>query len=202
MVKTKSFSWKLMIKRMFFIILIFAVGLFVFSLLRTSVTENLDTYTYSLPYEKGTKHRIVQGYGGMFSHNHSAALDFAMPEGTPVHAAREGIIYSFKDESDEGGPLPKYSRKANYIIVKHDDGSFACYWHLKKNGVVVKNGFVAKGQLIGYSGSTGFVLRPHLHFSVKRKFNYEKDSFVRTKFNTINGIKLLENRGVYERPAD
>ena len=202
MIKTKSWSWIVFLKRTSFIILLIAVGLFIFSLLSTSVTKNLDTYTYSLPYEKGTKHRIVQGYGGMFSHNHSAALDFAMPVGTAIHAAREGIIYSYKDENDEGGPLPKYSRKANYIIIKHNDGSFACYWHLKKNGVAVKNGFVAKEQLIGYSGSTGFLLRPHLHFSVKRKFNYEKDSFVRTKFKTTNGTQFLENRGVYERPAD
>ncbi len=67
-----------------------------------------------------------------------------------------------------------------------------CYRHLHKSGVVIKKGAVAKGQLIGYSGSTGFVLRPHLHFAVKRKLNYEKDSFVRTKFRTTDGIKLLE----------
>jgi murein DD-endopeptidase MepM/ murein hydrolase activator NlpD len=202
MAKAKSWSWKLFVKRIFFILLVIIAGLFIFSVLSTSVTENLDTYTYSLPYEKGTKHRIVQGYGGMFSHIHSATLDFTMPVGTPVHAAREGIIYSYKDQSDEGGPLPKYSRKANYIIVKHNDGSYGCYWHLKKNGVAVKNGYVAKGQLIGYSGNTGFVLRPHLHFSVKRILNYEIDSFVRTKFKTANGIQLLKSRRVYERPAN
>ena len=142
----------------------------------------------------------MQGYGGRFSHNHKAALDFNMPEGTPVYAARGGTIYSYKDDSDEGGILPKYNRKANYIIIKHSDGSYGCYWHLKKDGVAVKKGTVAKGQLIGYSGSTGFVLRPHLHFAVKRKLNYEKDSFVRTKFKTSNGIELLETGETYERP--
>ena len=63
----------------------------------------------------------------------------------------------------------------------------------------VKKGSVTKGQLIGYSGSTGFVLRPHLHFAVKRKLNYEKDSFVRTKFRTTNGIRLLKKGETYER---
>jgi len=166
------------------------------------VTENLDTYIYDLPFEKGTKYRVVQGYGGLFSHKNIAALDFAMTVGTAVYAAREGVIYSFKDDSNKGGPYPDYSRKANYIIVKHNDGSFGCYWHLKKDGVVVKKGFVVKGQLIGYSGSTGFILRPHLHFSVKRKFNYDMNSFVRTKFKTTKGTQLLKNRGLYERPAD
>jgi len=56
------------------------------------------------------------------------------------------------------------------------------------------------GQLIGYSGNTGFVLRPHLHCAVKRKLNYEKDSFVRTKFRTTKGIQLLQKGETYERP--
>jgi murein DD-endopeptidase MepM/ murein hydrolase activator NlpD len=202
MTNTSSWSGKLIMKRIFFIILIIVAGLFVFSLLSSSVTKNLDTYTYNLPYKEGTKHSVVQGYGGLFSHMHIAALDFNLPEGTPVCAAREGVIYNFKDNSDEGGPFPNYKNKANFIIIKHNDGSFGCYWHLKKNGVVVKTGFVAKGQLIGYSGSTGFVLRPHLHFSVKRKLNYEKDSFVRTKFNTTKGVIILERGETYERPAD
>lgn len=125
-----------------------------------------------------------------------------MPAGTPVYAARAGTVYSYKDDSDEGGPFAKYKGKANYIMIKHHDGSFGCYWHLQKNGVVVKSGSVAKGELIGYSGGTGFVLRPHLHFSVKRILNYNKDSFVRTKFETTTGIQLLENRESYQRPLN
>jgi murein DD-endopeptidase MepM/ murein hydrolase activator NlpD len=125
-----------------------------------------------------------------------------MPIGTPIYAAREGIIFSYKDDSDEGGPFSKYKNKANYIIIKHDDGSFGCYWHLKKNGVLVKSGRVAVGQQIGFSGATGQVLRPHLHFSVKRKLNYEMNSFIKTKFKTSVGITLLENGESYERPKD
>ena len=68
--------------------------------------------------------------------------------------------------------------------------------------MVVKRGHVAKGQLIGYSGNTGFVLRPHLHFAVKRKLNYQKDSFIRTKFRTLGGIQLLESGETYEKPLN
>lgn len=202
MTKTILPFWKSLIKTILFLILIIVVFIFAFSMVSSSVTKNLDSYIYDLPFEKGQKHRIVQGYGGLFSHNRIASLDFSMPEGTPVCAAREGVIYAFKDDSNQGGAFAKYKNKANFIIIKHSDGSFGCYWHLKKNGVVIKNGFVVKGQLIGYSGSTGFILRPHLHFSVKRKLNYDKDSFVRTKFKTINGIRLLNNGGLYERPLN
>ncbi len=176
------------------------MGAFLYFSSSTEVTNNLDSYIYDLPFKEGTSHKVVQGYGGRFSHKNKAALDFDLPEGTAVYAARGGVIYSFKDDSNEGGFLPKYDKKANYIIIKHDDGSFGCYWHLQKNGVVVKKGNVIKGQLIGYSGATGFVLRPHLHFAVKRKLNYQKDSFVMTKFRTTNGSQILERSERYDRP--
>ena len=187
-------------RKLILILLIVIAGLIVYFLSGSEVTKNLDEYVYDLPFKEGTRYKIVQGYGGMFSHKHKAALDFDMPGGTPVYAARGGVIYSFKDDSNDGG-LFTNEKKANYIIIKHDDGSYGCYWHLQKKGVVVKKGIVVKGQLIGYSGGTGFVLRPHLHFAVKRKLNYEKDSFVRTKFRTTKGVQLLESGEAYERPV-
>lgn len=195
-------TWKKITKILLVLILLLLLGTYIFSKLTSPFTKNLDNYTYNLPFKQGTKHKVVQGYGGLFSHKNIAAIDFDMPEGTAVYAAREGIIFGFKNDSNEGEPLLKYKNKANYIIVKHDDGSFGCYWHLKKDGVVVKKGSVTKGQLIGYSGSTGFTLRPHLHFSVKRKLNYEMDSFVQTKFITTEAILILKNSSEYERPIN
>lgn len=189
-------------KRFIFILLLCVIATLIFYFSSGSkVTNNLDSYVYELPFKEGTSHRIVQGYGGMFSHKNKAAIDFSMSEGTPVSAAREGIVYAYKDDSNEGGPFTN-ERKANYIIIKHDDGSFGCYWHLKQNGVVAKKGFVSKGQLIGYSGKTGFALWPHLHFAVKRKLNYDMNSFVRTKFRTSSGIQLLQSGKTYERPLN
>jgi murein DD-endopeptidase MepM/ murein hydrolase activator NlpD len=190
------------IKFVIIIFIVLAIGIFIFFSITTDVTPNIDSYVYELPFRKGDKYKIVQGYGGLFSHRHIAALDFEMPVGTPVHAARGGIIYSYKDNSDEGGIFSKYKNKANYIIIQHDDGSFGCYWHLQKNGVLVKKGNVKKGQQIGISGATGLVLRPHLHFSVKLKLNYEMNSFTKTKFNTTKGITLLKRGETYERPVD
>jgi len=188
-------------KKLLLAILLLMLGVVIYFLAGSRVTENLDSYIYDLPFKVGTGHRVVQGYGGRFSHTHKAALDFSMPVGTPIYAAREGTIYSIKEDSNEGGPFPSYEKKANYIIIQHPDGSFGCYWHLKKNGIVVKNGSVAKGQLIGFSGNTGFVLRPHLHFTVKRILNYEMNSFVRTKFHTTHGIELLQSGKTYMKPS-
>ena len=160
------------IKIFFVVVLILAIVFVILFYSSTSVTSNLDSFDYALPYSIGTKHRVVQGYGGLFSHLHIAAIDFEMPIGTPVYAARGGTIYSYKDNSDEGGPFPNFVNKANFIIIKHDDGSFGCYWHLQKNGVLIKRGHVTKGEQIGVSGATGQVLIPHLYFSVKKQLNF------------------------------
>lgn len=187
-------------KKISIIFLILLLPVIIFWLLGSTVTTNLDTYVYNLPFKEGDSHKVIQGYGGWFSHKGIAALDFYMPVGTPVYAAREGIVYSYKENGEKGGPLPGYKKQANYIIIKHPDGSFGCYWHLQHYGVVTKKGMVKKGQLIGYSGDTGFVLGPHLHFTVKNTLNYNKDSFLRTKFKTTEGVLVLKRGHTYERP--
>jgi murein DD-endopeptidase MepM/ murein hydrolase activator NlpD len=200
MIESKRF--RRIIKVSFIIACTLAIGLATLSYYSTSVTKNVDNYEYELPFKKGIKCRVVQGYGGLFTHKYIAALDFEMPVGTPVCAARGGIIYGYKDDSSEGGIFSKYKNKANYVIIKHDDGSFGCYWHLKKNSVLIKKGHISAGQQIGLSGATGQVFKPHLHFSVKRILNYEMNSFVKTKFKTSKGSFFLTRGGTYERPED
>lgn len=195
---------KIKLVKILFLILVFlllAIGCFMYY--HTAVTENTDNFIYRLPFKNGVESRVVQGYGGLFSHRQLAAIDFEMPVGTAVCAARKGTVYSFKDNSNEGGLLSKYINKSNYIIIRHDDGSYGCYWHLKHKGVLVKRGQkVIEGQTIGWSGATGQVLRPHLHFSVKRKLDYNMNSFVKTKFKTDKGVVFLETRKSYIATED
>lgn len=91
-----------------------------------------------------------------------------MPEGTPVLAAREGLVVGTEDKFDiNGSDKDKYANFANFVIVKHPDGTFGEYDHLQKGGVAVKTGqTVKKGDILGYSGNTGFSTGPHLHFFV------------------------------------
>jgi len=97
------------------------------------------------------------------------AVDIAMPEGVPVLAARAGMVDSVETHhgaSPEEDPL---SYEGNFVRVRHADGTAAIYAHLKHRGVAVAAGeAVEAGQLLGYSGSTGDVLEPLLHFAVVR----------------------------------
>jgi murein DD-endopeptidase MepM/ murein hydrolase activator NlpD len=129
-----------------------------------------DDVQYLFPFEHGTKHWVTQGYNSAFSHSgeNQYAIDFKMDEGTPVYAARDGIVVRVKEDSHVGGPSLAYADRENAIMVAHEDGSFGNYAHLRYQGAEVEVGDeVTAGQLIGYSGDTGVSSGPHLHFDVR-----------------------------------
>lgn len=130
-----------------------------------------DSTVYSLPFAPGQRYPILQGYNGSFSHtgNLAWAIDWDVPEGTPVHAARGGIVILTEDRFTVGAPDRRLFTKANHVLIQHSDGTVGEYFHLKPQGVVVKVGQqVKEGELIGYSGHTGFSTQPHLHFHVSQ----------------------------------
>lgn len=135
-----------------------------------SLSPDYDkNYVYALPYQRGKSYVLTQGFKGGITHKgvSAYALDFAMPVGTHVHAMREGIVTGLESKHNEHGFSPEFASKANYIIIKHDDGTMAMYGHLKQNGVRVTLGKrVYKHQLIGYSGNTGYSSGPHLHVHI------------------------------------
>jgi murein DD-endopeptidase MepM/ murein hydrolase activator NlpD len=131
-------------------------------------TKTADAaYAYSFPFLKNGNYPITQGPDGAFSHHDMFAYDFQMPMGTPVVAARDGIVALIKTDSSVGGADKAYIDDANFISVYQEDGSIANYFHLSKNGSMVEEGQrIKKGDIIGYSGNTGFTSGPHLHFEV------------------------------------
>ena len=161
-------------------------------LLQKGIIKDDSSYVYALPYEEGKSYRLVQGYFGPFSHKERAALDFKMKRGTKITAARGGIVVRVKEDGDRGGWNRKYRPYGNNIVIQHEDGSRAGYWHLQLNGALVNIGdTVKKGQVIALSGKTGYSAMPHLHFMVW-SFDPERQwRQVPTRFQTSRGIKYL-----------
>ncbi|MFI5265929.1 MAG: peptidoglycan DD-metalloendopeptidase family protein [Chloroflexota bacterium] len=125
---------------------------------------------YKLPYGGGQSFDVCQGNnhaGGTHTGLAAYAWDFCMPIGTPVGAARSGTVKAVRQSSNSGGWGVKYADDANYVVVDHGDGTSGLYMHLAFNGARVKVGDqVQTGQLLAYSGNTGWTSAPHLHFMV------------------------------------
>jgi murein DD-endopeptidase MepM/ murein hydrolase activator NlpD len=143
---------------------------------------------YNLPFSKGSKFLLIQAYNSKMSHKNEISLDFKMKKGSKICAARAGVVTAIKEDSDVGGLKDEYLSDGNHIIIKHDDGGEAMYWHLKKDGVLVNVGDTVKqGQHIGYSGNTGYTAFPHLHFQVYDAAGKN----IATRFVTKKGIIYL-----------
>ena len=108
-----------------------------------------------------TPYVFEAAYAG-FAHFHTG-IDLAVPLGTPVFAAADGVVVLARPMTDTAGALVGYG---NYVIIQHDAGLKTLYGHLLAIGV--KEGDVVKrGQLIGLVGSTGNSTGPHTHFEVR-----------------------------------
>lgn len=100
------------------------------------------------------------------------AIDFRLPRGTPVLAAREGILSRFHDGETGGGESKRFAKHANFVIIDHGGGVFTYYTHLQDtvfNESDIDTRKIAQGELIGHSGNTGWSSGPHLHFQVQNK---------------------------------
>ena len=111
-------------------------------------------YPCSGPITSPFGYRIHPIFGTTIYHS---GIDIGVDEGTPVHAADSGVvIYS-------GSGLTGYG---NVVIIDHGNGLSTLYAH--NSALLVSEGeSVSKGQVVAYSGMTGYATGPHVHFEVR-----------------------------------
>ncbi|HEY0011052.1 MAG TPA: M23 family metallopeptidase [Candidatus Paceibacterota bacterium] len=112
-------------------------------------TKVSGTGYFTNPVPAGRKSQGIHG---------NNAVDIAAPAGTPIYASAAGRITVAKTDGGYN------SGWGNYLKISHGNGAQTLYAHMSR--VVVASGSVAKGQLIGYVGSTGESTGNHLHFEV------------------------------------
>jgi len=128
---------------------------------------------YRLPYALSTAVRVSQAYPVVRTHSDPGsqyAIDFVMPIGTDVFAARGGVVIEVASDFFEAGTNYEVDGpRANVVRILHDDGTMGLYVHLNWNTIrVVPGQRVRRGEYLADSGNTGFSTGPHLHFVVQR----------------------------------
>ena len=102
--------------------------------------------------------RIINNFGARVNGSPSDGIDLALPEGTPVRAAEDGVV------AYAGNELKGYG---NLVLVRHSNGFVTAY--ANANELMVKrNDQVHKGQVILKSGQTGNAATPQLHFEIRK----------------------------------
>jgi len=105
---------------------------------------------------------VVSGFGSRTingSYEYHPGIDIAVPEGTPIRAAATGTVSLQQSEAESGG-------YGNYTCIDHGGGLSTCYAHQSSFAVSLGQA-VSQGDIIGYTGCTGYCFGPHLHFEVR-----------------------------------
>ncbi len=97
---------------------------------------------------------VVSPFGQRWGRLH-AGVDIAVPSGTPIRAAKSGVI----------ALAAPYGGYGNYTCINHGGGLSTCYAH--QSSFAITSGSVSQGDVIGYVGCTGSCFGDHLHFEVR-----------------------------------
>jgi murein DD-endopeptidase MepM/ murein hydrolase activator NlpD len=100
---------------------------------------------------------VISNFGGPANGERNDGINISTPMGTPIHAAASGTV------SYSGNELKDYG---NLVLIKHEDGYVTAYAHADRL-IVSRGDVVSRGQVIGYSGRTGDVSSPQLHFEIR-----------------------------------
>jgi murein DD-endopeptidase MepM/ murein hydrolase activator NlpD len=102
--------------------------------------------------------KVITSYGAKTNGKANDGINLAVPEGTPVKAAEDGVVaYS-------GNELKGYG---NLVLIRHSNGYVTAYAHASE--LMVKRGdTIRRGQVIAKSGQSGEVASPQLHFEIRK----------------------------------
>ncbi len=126
-----------------------------------------------LPWQAGERYRVSQGHhSGSHLGNGAWAWDLALPAGTPVLAAHAGVVRLARFDSRRGACDSSAAGDANYVVLDRGDGVESLYLHLgymaADDRTVQPGQRVERGEVLGYSGQTGWACGPHLHFQLQK----------------------------------
>jgi murein DD-endopeptidase MepM/ murein hydrolase activator NlpD len=156
------------------------------------------TRPYRAPFAVAETFTVSQAPPTAITHTDPSsrnAIDIAMPVGTAVHAAREGLVINVAHKFFRSGLSPQFGDEANFVQILHDDGTTAIYAHLQMDTIRVRPGQrVARGEYIANSGNTGFSSGPHLHFVVVRNAGFRSES-VPVSFAGPGGASVTPRTG-------
>lgn len=113
---------------------------------------------------------VTQGYGytkfaaRAYRTDFHTGIDFGVSIGTPVYAAADGVVVRV-DNNDQSVAKWRHYQYGKYIVIGHANNLSTLYAHLSKQ-IVSAGDIIKRGQIVGYSGNTGYATGPHLHFGV------------------------------------
>lgn len=102
--------------------------------------------------------RVSEGFGPRAGGGQNDGINVAVPQGTPIKAAEDGVV------AYAGSELKGYG---NLVLVRHSNGFVTAYAHASELNVK-KGEQIKRGQVIGKAGATGNVTAPQLHFEVRK----------------------------------
>jgi murein DD-endopeptidase MepM/ murein hydrolase activator NlpD len=101
---------------------------------------------------------VIAGFGSKPNGTQNDGINLAVPEGTPIKAADDGVV------AYAGNELKGYG---NLVLIRHSNGFVSAYAHASE--LMVKRGdTIKRGQVIAHAGQTGSVTSPQLHFEIRK----------------------------------
>jgi murein DD-endopeptidase MepM/ murein hydrolase activator NlpD len=123
-----------------------------------SITKETQAVSAAPSFRWPVRGRIIAGFGPRPNGTENDGINLAVPEGTPVKAAEDGVV------AYAGNELKGYG---NLVLIRHADGFVSAYANASK--LLVKRGDpVKRGQVIARAGQTGNVTSPQLHFEIRK----------------------------------